>query len=678
MYWIISIFSILCIFSILLYYLYDKQTKRKERERAKEKMQEGFSDTRRVASIANLVPDPEPLSAEANAFNSNAFHTKYQYYIASGSNATDTLLADIQFCKTAAASNSPFSDSRFARTCGICMTQGTILLDKTPFSQSTQRRGTGVVVYQPDKDFSLRESSQAIPSAHSAYCENLFIGKSLPPNVSVANLTGLAINAQQYEDTMKYLESVNILSFANTTSCSPSLHQPITCSNANTTISSMRLIYGHFNDGCESGSNLIRTEVFPTDCLKQESCTYTTNLPAGQRQWYINAECKIQEESIPQGLLSMKRRGVSGLSTSLSNVAYYWADPFTSVSKDINTFTLYSTCTVQKDTQIQIEYCTSASFDLYLHTLKQYTQPSPGKKFIYHSNSPVFALYKGDNTIRLNVTSTNETRNGMYFRIKTVDGTPLTTLDSTWVYSSSNRLDTPSPRIGQFPVRAEPLWSNASIKASIIAPKNSTTKKINYYKQVTLTSEKLLTLGTCIFDSSITKPLDNSFTYSTYVSFNGIEKQITLSKDNTDRVQAYSEYFPAGTTTLRVSVEGNGNTCFIALLGDSNKNVIAVSDASWTSDELPSVPVVVPVPPKPTYVVQDFVTYTSAGTDLPNQPMTGTVKECQDTCSAEPSCLGFSRLKGGNPARSEYCFLKKNMISKTANQRYETYVKKEK
>lgn len=331
---------------------------------------------------------------------------------------------------------------------------------------------------------------------------------------------------------------------------------------------------------------------------------------------------------------------------------------------------------VPRDTQVQIEYSTNASFDLYLHSLKQYSQPSPGRSFVYHSNSPVFALYTGDNVIRLNVTTTNPTRNGLYFRIKEVgSGTVLTTLDSTWVYSTASGFANP-PLMRVFPVRAQPLWSNASFKAWIIAPKDPKTTKINYYKEVTLTSDKLLTLGICIFDSSITTPLNPSFTYSVFVTFNGIEKQIAASKNNGDRVQAYTEYFPAGTTILRVSVQGNGNTCFIALLGDSNRNVIAVSDRSWTCDEPPVAAPAPPAPPKTaTYTIQDFVTYTTLGTDLANQPMKGTVQQCQDACTAQPTCVGFSRLKGVKPTSTNTCYLKKNMNTKTPRQAYESYVK---
>lgn len=661
MYWIyqyISIFTILCIVCILLYYRYTTK-----------KNMEGFKATHLVASIADLAPKPDPKSGQANAFTSNVFHTKQEYYITrTGSNATDTLLRDIEFCKTAATSNNPFSNPRFASTCGICMTQGTLLLDPTPFSYSTQRLGTGVVVYEADKEASLRESSQAVPSAHSAFCEQLIVD----PKISTARLTGLAINAQQYGETKGYLDSLNIVSYyADVKSCPPSVYHPMTCSNANSTISSVRLVYGHFNNSCEATSPLTRTEVFPKDCLGKESCAFNTILPVGQRQWSIEYQCAIQEESIPKGLSPMKRRNISA---ALRNVPYYWADPFISLTKDIHTFSLYSSYSVSKDTQIKIEYSTNASFDMYLHSLKQYSQPSPGRSFVHQSNSPVFTLYKGANVIRLNVTTTNPTGNGLYLRIKDVDGTVLSTLDSTWVYSTRESFINPLTRV--FPVATKPLWSNAPIKASIIAPKNPTTTKINYFKQVTLSSEKILTLATCIFDSSITKPLDNSFTYSVYLTFDGREKQILMSKDNTDRVKAYSEYFPAGTTTLRVSVEGNGNTCLIALLNDSTKREIAVSDRSWTCDEPPVTAAAATATATAAYTVQDFVTYTALGTDLPNQPMIGTVQQCQNVCSANPSCLGFSRLKGVKPTSSSSCHLKKNMTTRSTNQGYETYVKK--
>jgi len=91
--------------------------------------------------------------------------------------------------------------------------------------------------------------------------------------------------------------------------------------------------------------------------------------------------------------------------------------------------------------------------------------------------------------------------------------------------------------------------------------------------------------------------------------------------------------------------------------------------------ELRSAPVPAQPAPVHTYSVQDFVQYTSAGTDLPGQPMTGTVADCESACSAQPTCLGFSRSKFSDANTNGPCWLKQNMNTKTPQQMYNTYVK---
>lgn len=742
MYWYILIFSILC---LIVYYT---------------SLNEGFRSTQLTVadSIANLS-EPRTSPTEV-AFGSNTFNSQHDYYLSTHSNPTNILMEDIKFCKTRAQVPNPFSDSRFASTCGICMTQGTVLLDKFPFSQSTNRGGTGVVVYQEDKDYSLKDGSQAIPSAHSAFCDSLLVNPdAVPKHVSPQNIKGLVINAQQYTDTMAYLNSVNILSFANTT-CSPTVSQSITCSNTNATISSLRLLYGHFTNDCEVGSK-VQVEEKPTDCIGQQSCTFTRNLPAGKRQWFLDAECKIQQSVIPSGLRTVFQRSLTGLPSSLSNVPsaeYYWADPYNSLSPDTAEFTLYSSCSVPNDTQVQIEFCTSASLDMYLHTLKKYSHRSPGNVFIYMSNSPAFTLYKGSNTIKLKVTSRHPTKNGLYFRIKDLNGTPLATLDSTWVYSTAQGFVNPPYPISTQPAQAKILRSNVFF----LSPVNGSTRTINYFKQISLQSSMLLTLGTLLFHRRITPQLDPTFSYSTYVTYNGVEKEITRSRDNATRAQTYSEHFPAGITNIRISVTGDSDTCVSAILSDGDR-VIASTDSSWTCDEIPysgprveilkhcdplstqlavlgpgtytsgdqydpsasyikvpvglnavltstagttktvsggksfnfceqgefndktaqivvtaGPPLVAPpqAPPGRPYSIQNFLAPTWPGTDLPNQPIHKTVDQCKAVCDAEPTCLGFSRPKGVDPATSHECWLKKNTNSKIQNYPfYETYVK---
>jgi hypothetical protein len=80
-------------------------------------------------------------------------------------------------------------------------------------------------------------------------------------------------------------------------------------------------------------------------------------------------------------------------------------------------------------------------------------------------------------------------------------------------------------------------------------------------------------------------------------------------------------------------------------------------------------------PPGRTYSLQDFVTWTAPGTDLPGQPMTGTQAQCQSACDANNSCVGFSWAKNANTNSAENCWLKQNIGNKSYGQLYHTYVK---
>jgi cytoskeletal protein RodZ len=83
-----------------------------------------------------------------------------------------------------------------------------------------------------------------------------------------------------------------------------------------------------------------------------------------------------------------------------------------------------------------------------------------------------------------------------------------------------------------------------------------------------------------------------------------------------------------------------------------------------------------PPPPPPPYSLQDFVVYTAPGTDLPGQPISGTVAQCQVQCSANSSCVGFSRPKNVSIDVSNSCWLKQNISdNRVSGQGYQTYVK---
>ena len=78
-----------------------------------------------------------------------------------------------------------------------------------------------------------------------------------------------------------------------------------------------------------------------------------------------------------------------------------------------------------------------------------------------------------------------------------------------------------------------------------------------------------------------------------------------------------------------------------------------------------------------TYISQDFVQYTQSGTDLPNQPMYGTVANCQIECNRNSSCVGFSRSKHIADANGDgQCYLKVAFPNKTSPDWYwRTFVK---
>ena len=77
----------------------------------------------------------------------------------------------------------------------------------------------------------------------------------------------------------------------------------------------------------------------------------------------------------------------------------------------------------------------------------------------------------------------------------------------------------------------------------------------------------------------------------------------------------------------------------------------------------------------PSYVMKDYVQYTQAGTDLPNQPMNGTVNECSLECDNNANCKGFSRAKGVDVNSKSECWLKQNLNNVTRGQSYVTFMR---
>jgi hypothetical protein len=68
-----------------------------------------------------------------------------------------------------------------------------------------------------------------------------------------------------------------------------------------------------------------------------------------------------------------------------------------------------------------------------------------------------------------------------------------------------------------------------------------------------------------------------------------------------------------------------------------------------------------------TYSVQDFVQFTGPDTDLPDQPITGTLEQCQTACTDAGNCIGFSREKNILDSLESACYLKSSFPNKTMN-----------
>ena len=76
------------------------------------------------------------------------------------------------------------------------------------------------------------------------------------------------------------------------------------------------------------------------------------------------------------------------------------------------------------------------------------------------------------------------------------------------------------------------------------------------------------------------------------------------------------------------------------------------------------------------YQQQDFVQVSSTNTDLPNQPITGSLSDCKNACDNATGCIGFSRLKSASGLDdTQQCFLKKSFPNVTpSDSSWQTYL----
>jgi hypothetical protein len=82
--------------------------------------------------------------------------------------------------------------------------------------------------------------------------------------------------------------------------------------------------------------------------------------------------------------------------------------------------------------------------------------------------------------------------------------------------------------------------------------------------------------------------------------------------------------------------------------------------AQCASESAPVAPV---APGKATapYTPKEFVVYTNGLSDIPGNPLQGTVASCSTACSANDACMGFSRSKQVADTSVGECWLKRDL-----------------
>jgi hypothetical protein len=202
---------------------------------------------------------------------------------------TNSLLSMIDFCFETGKTANPFGNTTFAANCGMCMTTGTTL-HGTNFTGSN---GSGVVVYQADKEYSILHGVDAVPSAHSATCAPIIRTWKADSNV-----TSLAINSAQYTKTLEYMKSYNYTIHSGT---GPGQHT-VMCSDSDI------IKGGFYRDGAwdthigsqvdYSRKNLLTTIPLDHSCIDKESCTINTS----SLQWEVSTLCGRPVPGIVTGL----------------------------------------------------------------------------------------------------------------------------------------------------------------------------------------------------------------------------------------------------------------------------------------------------------------------------------------------------------------------------------------
>ena len=138
----------------------------------------------------------------------------------------NSFLGMVKFCKDivdesakASPPSNPFNNPTFKKHCGVCTGSGSLITGDTFNRLSNNGRGTGILVYEEDKNRAMERQTRnnykyprAIPSLDAAQCS----GASLNDDSEVPVL---AINSQMYYDMLTRLDCINNKIFKDDRTC---------------------------------------------------------------------------------------------------------------------------------------------------------------------------------------------------------------------------------------------------------------------------------------------------------------------------------------------------------------------------------------------------------------------------------------------------------------------------
>jgi len=263
----------------------------------------GNNPTNLIATAAS------PISKQSITAIKNTYHT------ALGNPNTgpriddnNSLLYTIDFCYQGAKASNPFSDPAFANSCGICMTQGTLI-------NGTSGSNLGVVVFPEDRAYSLSQGTDAVPSSHSATCAPI-----VKTAGSSSNIRSVVVNSEQYTATKTYMQS----NFYTIDGGSGAGEKNVRCSGSSNGHNFV-IKQGAYRDGIwdshvagapidYSRKNLLTTTPFPSTCIEQSNCVFTTS----SLQWDSASLCGYPK---PTPITSL---GVDSTQTTATSLTFVW------------------------------------------------------------------------------------------------------------------------------------------------------------------------------------------------------------------------------------------------------------------------------------------------------------------------------------------------------------------